>query len=105
MSQVTDRSSIERIVHEQAGALEGFTVVAIDGEAGRVAKHPDRIDEDHLVVHVDSGFLGLFGRDVVVETEAIDAIDAQQQVVHVDRIADWVQASPKVEHFLQDHEA
>lgn len=103
MSAVTDRTSITRIVQEQADALQGFTVEAIDGEAGTVAKDQSRVDDEHLLVHVDSGFMGLFGKDVVVEVDAIDEIDAQQRRVHVDRIADWVEASPKVEHYVQDH--
>jgi hypothetical protein len=105
MSAVTDRTSIARIVHDQADALQGFAVEAIDGTAGTVAKDQDRVDDEHVVVHVDSGFLGLFGKDVVVEVDAIDAIDAEQRRIHVDRIADWVEASPKVDQYVDDHSA
>jgi hypothetical protein len=103
MTAVSDRQSIDRIIHDQADALQGFTVVAIDGAAGTVAKDQERVDDDHLVVHVDSGFLGLFGTDVVVESEAIDTIDAAAKQIHIDRIADWVKASPKVDQFAEDH--
>ncbi|CAN5383267.1 hypothetical protein BH23ACT9_BH23ACT9_05050 [soil metagenome] len=103
MSAVTDRLGIERIIRDQHEALEGFTVVAIDGEAGTVAKAQDRVDDQHLLVHIDSGLLGLLGKDVVIEAEAIDSIDAAAHEIRVDRIADWVQTSPKVEAYLEDH--
>ncbi len=102
MTAVSDRHSINRIVREQAEALQGFTVLTVDGEAGKVAKAQDRIDEDHLVVHVD-GFLGLFGSDVVVENEAIDTVDTVQRTIHVDRITDWVKSSPTVDQYTTDH--
>ncbi len=104
MTAVRDRNSIDRILHEQADALEGFSVIAIDGEAGRVAKDQSRTDPDHLLIHLD-GFLGIFGNhDVVIETEAIDVVDTQTQMIHVDRIIDWVKSSPKVKQFLEDHD-
>ena len=103
MTAVKDRESIDRIMHDQARALEGFTVMAIDGEAGRVAKGQDRVDDEHLLVHVGSGLIKILGSDVVVETDAIDAIDTEAKEIHVDRIVDWVKASPKIQQFAQDH--
>lgn len=103
MSAVKDRQSIDRIIHDQAEALHGFEVTTIDGVAGKVAKGQDQVDDQHLVVHVDKGPLGLFGADVVVEVDAIDRIDAAAHEVHVDRITDWVRSSPKLDQFLDEH--
>ena len=93
MTAVHDRTSMDRIIHEQADALAGFTVLASDGEAGTVAPDQGRVDDEHLLVHVGGR---IFGKDVVVETSVISAIDAREQEVHVDRIVDWVQSSPKL---------
>lgn len=102
MTAVTDPGSIQRMVQQQAKALEGFDVVAIDGDAGRVAKRHPLADESHLVVHV-GGAMGLFGKDVVIELDAVDAIDTETRQIHVDRIVDWVKASPKLDQYAEDH--
>ncbi|MEE8602002.1 hypothetical protein [Euzebya tangerina] len=96
MSKVKDRGSIDRIIHDQADALGGFTVLARDGVAGKIAGDQDRVGDNHLIVRVGGR---LRGNDVVVETTVVSAIDAAQKEIHVDRIADWVKASPKLKHF------
>lgn len=98
MSTIDDRMSLDRILKDRPEQLAGFSVIAIDGEAGRVAQGQARTDDRHLAVHVSSGLLGLFGSDVAVEYEAIDGIDPEARQVHVNRITEWVKASPRVDH-------
>lgn len=95
MSAVTDRGSIDSIVRERPEQLHDFDVATIDGYAGKVARHQGDVDDQHLVIHLD-GPLGLFGKDVVIESDVIDEIDAQHRRIHVDRISQWVKQSPKL---------
>lgn len=94
MNAITDRTEIARIIRDRPEQLRGFTVTTIDGEAGHVASsHQEEVDDLHLVIHLGNRFLG---KDVVIEADAIDAVDPEQQTIHVDRIRDWVKSSPKV---------
>lgn len=102
MGSVTDKDSIDKIMGKQAEALKGFDVKTIDGHAGTVAPNQDRVDDEHLVVHVGGK---LFGKDVVVETDAIEAVDSREHEIKIDRVAGWVKGSPKVAEFLDNHEA
>ncbi len=96
MSAVTDRIQIINLVHDRASELEGFRVIAKDGEAGTVHGDQDAVDDRHIVVHVGNK---LFGHDVVVESDVITTIDLDAKEIHVDRIADWVKSSPNAKHF------
>ncbi|MGI9015821.1 MAG: hypothetical protein ACR2HR_01730 [Euzebya sp.] len=98
MGAVTDRASIDKILHDQPEALKGYDVHTVDGHAGKLADGQDRVDEEHVVVHIGGK---LFGSDVVMETEAIKAVDTAEHVVEVDRITDWVKSSPKLKNFEQ----
>ncbi len=93
MTAITDRHEIARIISDRPEQLRGFAVTTIDGDAGRVAGHQEDVDEAHLVIHLGGK---LFGKDVVIEADAIDQVDPQGQTIHVDRIRDWVKSSPKV---------
>lgn len=98
MATITERSDIETYLRDPAADVSGFTVVAIDDRAGTVASTQDAVDDGHMVVHVGPPIIG---SDVVVETEVVTAIDTDQREIHVDRIADWVKASPKLKHYQQ----
>jgi hypothetical protein len=93
MTDVRDPQEIARLVHDNQ--LEGFKVIAKDGEAGMVSRAQDHVDDLHMAVHVGSKLLG---SDVAVETEVITVIDLDAKEVRIDRIKDWVKSSPKVKH-------
>lgn len=98
MDAVTDKTEIRRIVHDRPEQLEGFTVVATDGQAGKVGAHQEEVDDYHLVVHVGPKMLG---HDVVLESDVITLVDPAAQEVHVDRITDWVKSSPRLKHYAE----
>ena len=93
MSAITERTDIARIIQTRPEQLKDFTVKAIDGEAGHVSGHQDEVDDRHLVVHAGGRF---FGTDLVIEVDAIDRVDPENQEIHVDRIVDWVKSSPRL---------
>lgn len=98
MDAVTDQGDIRKIIAERPEQLEGFTVVASDGQAGRVAANQDQVDDDHLVVHVGNRMLG---HDVVIESEVVSRIDHKAREVHLSRITDWVKSSPRLKHYAK----
>lgn len=98
MDAVSDKTEIRRIVHDRPEQLEGFTVVATDGQAGKVAGRQEEVDDYHFVVHIGKKMLG---HDVVLEIDVISLIDPKAQEVHVDRITDWVKSSPRLKHHAQ----
>lgn len=95
MDVITERMDIARIIKERPEQLKDFSVVAIDGPAGRVPPYQSDVDDEHLVVHAGGR---IFGKDVVIEVDVIDEIDPQNRTVHVNRIVDWVKSSPKLGH-------
>lgn len=84
--------------HLTAQELVGFAVEAIDGKAGTVTPHTAEVDPAHLVVRT-----GPLGHEVVVETEAIREVDADAEVIHVDRVKAWVKESPSLKAYKREH--
>lgn len=97
MTLIDDRAQITMIVREHPEQLAGFRVYATDGDAGEASEADvqRRVADQDLAVHVP-GFLGLFGHDVRIDADAIISIDPDNRIVHVDRIGEWVAASPDV---------
>lgn len=95
MAAITQRTHIDRMVAIGADQLAGFTVEAVDGDAGTVSREQGVVDDTHLIIHLD-GFLGLVGKDVSIEGEAIREIDLESRTVVVDRVREWVNQSPRV---------
>lgn len=100
MPTITDRLDIYSMLRDPNTDLSGYSVVAIDDRAGMLSNKQDDVDDSHLVIHVGPPLLG---HDVVVEADVVDRIDTDEHVIHVDRIADWVKASPRLKAYQRAH--
>ncbi|MFC9324228.1 hypothetical protein [Kitasatospora sp. NPDC057015] len=58
--------------------LTGYQVDGVDGRIGKVDRHSDYVDEQHLVV--DTG-IWVFGREVIVPMTAVTDVDEQRRTV------------------------
>lgn len=72
--------------------LEGFKVEAKDGSIGKVDEATDEVGSAAIVV--DTG-PWIFGRRVVIPAGAIEAIDRENEVVHVGMTKDQIKDSPE----------
>ncbi len=74
--------------------LEGFTVAARDGEAGKVVEATFDDGSSYLVV--DTG-PPLMGKKTVLPAGLVRDIDSLEQTVYVDRTKDEIKDAPEVE--------
>ncbi|WP_345709119.1 hypothetical protein [Kitasatospora paranensis] len=58
--------------------LAGYRVDATDGHLGRVDRHSDYVDEQHIVV--DTG-VWVFGREISLPMTAVAAVDERHRIV------------------------
>ena len=80
-------------------ALIGYRVEAVDGSAGKIDSASHDMDPEHLVVTTG----GLVPHKVVVETDAVRAVDHDEHVVEVDRVKEWVKQSPRLKQYQASH--
>ena len=74
--------------------LTGFSVVAVDGEIGKVDRSTLDVGSSYVVV--DTG-PWIFGRKVMLPAGTIDRVDWNDEKVYVDRTKDQVKDSPELD--------
>ncbi|MFG2138325.1 PRC-barrel domain containing protein [Streptomyces sp. NPDC048650] len=79
--------------------LLGYGVEALDGSIGKVDKHSDEVDSQHLVV--DTG-PWLIGRRVVLPAGVVTGIDEDEKKVFVGRTKEEVEGAPPFESGKQE---
>jgi PRC-barrel domain len=84
----------------RATDLDGFDVVAADGEIGKIDEATDEVGASYIVV--DTG-PWIFGRKVVLPAGAIERIDLDNRKVEVRFTKDQIKGSPELDMATDDY--
>jgi hypothetical protein len=72
--------------------LTGYTVEAIDGSIGKIDEASDDVGSSYIIV--DTG-PWIFGKKVLLPGGVVDRVDADSEIVYVDRTKDEIKNAPE----------